>query len=292
MKHYDYLLGNSNKTFISTIRTDSVESDLEYLKTHDMACQDCNHETCLKVHPDKEVDFLDFYPNHPISYKINNFGFRSDDITELSVKDNYAFIGCSNTFGLGVPLDHLWSYQLNKFLGGNSFINLGTRGGNVEVMVYNFFSLVKNFGKPKGVFFDFSNLDRQTRFNGIGKNKHITMTYDKDISKKDLMVFSISTLIMALEQYCNEAQIPLIYSSWDPELTGVLDRLCDNGDLSSKHYFNQYDSKSIQGISSKKHPDISSSKYWERARDGHRSGIEHWVSYEMFKDKFEKSYGL
>ena len=286
------MLGDSNKIFISTIRTDTVESNLEHSKTHDMACQDCNHGLCYSVHPNKPVDFLDFYPNHPISYKINNFGFRSDDISEKTVKDNYVFIGCSNTFGLGVPVDHIWSYQLNNFLNGSSFINLGTRGGNVETMVYNFFSLVKYFGKPKGVFIDFSNLDRQTRFSGIGKNKHVTMTYDKDISKTDLMIFNAVTLIMSVEQYCKQAGIPLVYSSWDPEMSKVLDKMCKNDNLDSKHFFNQFDIKLLQNAASNNKPDISTSKYWEKSRDGHRNGLEHWVTYEMFKDKFKKSYGL
>jgi hypothetical protein len=292
MKQWDYLLGQNNKTFISLITTNTFESNLENSKEYDMACQDCNHETCLKLNPNKEVDFSDFYPNHPISYKINNFGFRSDDITAESVENNYAFIGCSNTFGLGVPVDHLWSYQLNSFLGGSSFINLGTRGGNVQVMAYNLFSLVRNFGNPKGIFIDFSNLNRQTEFNGIGKNKHITMTYDQNISNTDLMIFSASTLIMSIEGYCRQANIPLVYSSWDPEMAKVLERLCENGDLDTKNYFSQYDSKLIQKVGAKDQPEISSSKYWNKSRDGHRNGIEHWAVYEMFKDKFEKSYGL
>jgi hypothetical protein len=292
MKQWDYLLGQNNKTFISLITTNMFDHNLETSKEYDMACQDCNHSNCSEFNPKKTVDVFDFYPNHPISYKINNFGFRSDDITKESVKDNYVFIGCSNTFGLGVPVDHLWSYQLNSFLKGSSFINMGTRGGNVEVMAYNFFSLVKNFGNPKGVFIDFSNLNRQTEFNGIGKNKHISMTYDRNVANTDLMVFSTATLIMSIEEYCRQAQIPLICSSWDPEMAKVLDRLCDNGDLSSKHFFNQFDIKLLQSAASNNKPDISTSKYWEKSRDGHRNGLEHWVTYEMFKTKFEKSYGL
>lgn len=292
MKQWDELLGQNNNTFISLITTNTFDHNLEPHKEYDMACQDCNHSNCSEFNPNKTVDMSDFYPNHPISYKINNFGFRSDDITKESVKDNYVFIGCSNTFGLGVPLDHLWSYHLNSFLGGSSFINMGTRGGNVETTIYNFFSLVKNFGNPKGVFIDFSNLDRQTRFVGIGKNKHISMTYDKDISKSDLMIFSAINLIMSIEQYCDQLKIPLVYSSWDPEMSKTISKMCKSGKLYDRHFVDQFDNKSLQSIYSKNKPDMSTSKYWEKSRDGHISGLEQWVKYEMFKDKFEKSYGL
>ena len=91
---------------------------------------------------------LDYYPSDTkqfekfkkdITYRFNNQGFRADhDIDEVTGVQYdkaqgpiNAFIGCSNTMGIGVNLEETWCYHVNQRVGG-VMINLGQAGGAAE----------------------------------------------------------------------------------------------------------------------------------------------------------------
>ena len=88
---------------------------------------------------------LDYYPSDTknfetfkkdIKYRFNNQGFRADhDIDEnrgVAVDQPInAFIGCSNTMGIGVNLEETWCHHVNQRIGG-VMINLGQAGGAAE----------------------------------------------------------------------------------------------------------------------------------------------------------------
>jgi len=59
--------------------------------------------------------------NAPITYKFNNYGFRSN---EFSHDPNIMFLGCSHTCGIGIPVEHTWANIVSKTLGLKNF-NLG-----------------------------------------------------------------------------------------------------------------------------------------------------------------------
>ena len=88
---------------------------------------------------------LDYYPSDTkqfekfkkdITYRFNNHGFRADhDIDEVTGVQYdkaqgpiNAFIGCSNTMGIGVNLEETWCHHVNQRVGG-IMINLGQAGG-------------------------------------------------------------------------------------------------------------------------------------------------------------------
>jgi hypothetical protein len=59
-----------------------------------------------------------------IIYKFNSHGFRCD---EFSSEDSIMFLGCSNTMGMGLPLEDTWAYNVAKNLNLKS-VNLGIVG--------------------------------------------------------------------------------------------------------------------------------------------------------------------
>jgi len=77
-------------------------------------------------------------PENKISYNINKYGFRSDEFTEKECRESITFIGCSNTFGIGIPKEHTWTSILAKELNLKE-INLGIPGGSLDsaFRVYN-----------------------------------------------------------------------------------------------------------------------------------------------------------
>lgn len=47
-----------------------------------------------------------------IVYRYNSEGFRSDEFKDVSI----LYAGCSNTEGVGLPLEYVWSSQMNKLI--------------------------------------------------------------------------------------------------------------------------------------------------------------------------------
>jgi hypothetical protein len=64
--------------------------------------------------------------NAPITYKFNNYGFRSD---EFSHDPNIMFLGCSHTCGIGISVEHTWANIVSKTVGLKNF-NLGIGGSS------------------------------------------------------------------------------------------------------------------------------------------------------------------
>lgn len=65
----------------------------------------------------KDNNWID---NH-FTYKFNSHGFRCD---EFNTAPSIMFIGCSNTCGIGIPIESSWSYIVAKSM-GLQYVNLG-----------------------------------------------------------------------------------------------------------------------------------------------------------------------
>ena len=62
-----------------------------------------------------------------IVYEFNSFGYRCDELT----KSDLMFVGCSFTFGVGLPKQDVWSYLLAKEF-DQPYINLSYPGGSLS----------------------------------------------------------------------------------------------------------------------------------------------------------------
>jgi len=80
-------------------------------------------EELFKQNLDKNYNLLKEFGwlNYNISYKFNKDGFRSIDFCE---KDNVVFLGCSHTFGIGLPVEKTFPQLVCKKIGLECF-NLG-----------------------------------------------------------------------------------------------------------------------------------------------------------------------
>jgi len=97
----------------------------------------------------KEEPSIHYYALNPIQYKLNNCGFRTpDDFNSEEWGDVY--LGCSHTFGIGHHLKDVWSYKLNKVIGGK-FWNLGLGGTGVDTHFRLFLAFYKKL-KIRNVF--------------------------------------------------------------------------------------------------------------------------------------------
>lgn len=135
---------------------------------------------------------IQYYELNPIEYKLNNAGFRTpDDFNSDDVGNIY--LGCSHTFGIGHHLENVWSYKLNKILGGK-FWNLGIGATGVDSHFRLLFSFYKEL-KIKNIF-HYAPLYPRYEFIENGKPQwYIIANYNKNWESKfgNLMKESLLT---------------------------------------------------------------------------------------------------
>ena len=106
-----------------------------------------NHDSFYKTYANQTLDWLtmdteDLYKknlkenynllkingwlDHTFTYKFNSHGFRCD---EFSTASTIMFLGCSNTCGIGLPLDSIWPELVSKKLSMRC-ANLGIGGAS------------------------------------------------------------------------------------------------------------------------------------------------------------------
>lgn len=89
-------------------------------------------------------------------YTLNSNGFRSP---EFSGPVDLVALGCSQTFGMGVPDNGTWAAVLAKKLGG-SYVNISIPGASIGYIVDKFFQYISLYGAPKMVSFLMPGLER------------------------------------------------------------------------------------------------------------------------------------
>lgn len=90
-------------------------------------------EKHLRMYPDSE--HLNDYKDNPIEYKLNNYGFRTDD-DFFDGDTGTVYLGCSHTFGTGHHLKNVWSYKLHQRIGEGKFFNLSCGGTGIASHYY------------------------------------------------------------------------------------------------------------------------------------------------------------
>ena len=147
----------------------------------------------LEKYPTKD---LIYYRDNPLTYKLNNKGFRTpDDFTDKS-KGN-VFIGCSHTFGTGHYLENTWGYMLSQEIGGD-YLNLGVPGSSIAT---GFRLLRFWFNK-----FDIDNIfifyPHKFRFEFNWKRQHITlMPHHKNVLDLSPTLMSMYMSNLKAENY-------------------------------------------------------------------------------------------
>lgn len=71
----------------------------------------------------------EYWNNNPFKYTLNSWGHRCENI--IVSQDNIVFLGCSLTFGIGLPKEQTWTHQVAEALGKRE-VNLGVPGGSLD----------------------------------------------------------------------------------------------------------------------------------------------------------------
>jgi hypothetical protein len=179
-------------------------------------CYDC---TC---HGGPDNKNMELYDLDDIVYNINSLGYRSEEFSKEDAPNNFLYIGCSVTFGVGLPDDVIWPYFLNKKLNGEKIFNLGINGISTNVITYNIHKYIKQFGKPKAIFALYPNIHRTESFlddklSIIHFKEHAELEFGPNLKNKvDIAAFAFSQIntIKILADYLESIDIPFFWSSW------------------------------------------------------------------------------
>jgi len=104
------------------------------------------------------------YSPDDFNYKFNDYGFRCDNFNQES-DIPIVFLGCNHTEGTGLPMEHVWAYQLikkirNKTSKNIPYWNLAIGGASVDTLARHLYWF-NEIHKPKFVFALFPGLFRR-----------------------------------------------------------------------------------------------------------------------------------
>ena len=83
-----------------------------------------------------------------IEYYQNNYGYRDIKDIHLGKPNDILAIGCSQTFGVGIPYEYTWPVMVERQT-GMSTMSMGMCGASTEEIILNTITYLRLVGKPK-----------------------------------------------------------------------------------------------------------------------------------------------
>lgn len=197
------------------------------------------------------------------TYEINSLGFRG----RVDLSADVLAIGCSITFGIGVPEEGRWTNLLSNKM-NKSVMNLGNPGGSVETICRHIIQYCMNNKMPKEIFCLMPDLFRNMVVvdkefyksgweRGIGKEDHLELmfcnpvvkmekgivfmeikdkTYIEDsVSPHQLILDSVNYLYI-LESFCLTNNIKLYWTTWHRPSSAIINKLAKIEDFKLKNF--------------------------------------------------------
>jgi hypothetical protein len=245
---------------------------------------------------DKAIGFDDWFANHSQSQwfnvPLNSEGFRSDEFTNKHEGIHIIFSGDSNTFGMGLEKEEMWSYltyqEISKNVKTSGYFNLGSPGSSIMTCILNIFKYCKKYGNPDAIFI---NLTEIARFYDYIEelDSYSTVFYDGDNKKRVIRQIRkvVFDYYLMLEQYCKSNDIQLYSFTWDVEDNKDGLTFCTNNIMYLFDTF--YRTKGLvemwEDMISSLDENTIKSKYFQYARDGSHFGIgpNKWWANKMIQ---------
>jgi hypothetical protein len=115
-----------------------------------------SHEYFDNDHPNQWVKYTNPTSVVDVGYKLNSYGYRCDEF-DLQSELPIVFMGCSHTFGLGLPLEDTWAYKTISNIRAKTnktipYWNLARNGSSIDLQFWNLNKHIEQL-KPKFIFF-------------------------------------------------------------------------------------------------------------------------------------------
>jgi hypothetical protein len=250
-----------------------------------------------KDEKEKYEDTKDF------DYTLNSDLFRGKHFSTLSNEDyNVVALGCSYTFGFGLPEQYTWPSLLENSIKKNKpnvkMYNLGSPGLGVDSIINNFLTFVFKYGIPNAIFALLPDINRHILYHPDEK-KYIT--YSPSLSsvenkKRNKHLFNIIQAyrfedrayqainqIKMLELLCMGFGIKLFWHSWK----------IDDTELYKQINFNNYiNVEKLPEVPNESFTEIDEKfkQYLDYARDKVHPGITYSIyAAEMFLNAWRQN---
>ena len=164
-----------------------------------------------------------------ISYKFNSHGFRCEEFDSTS--NSLVALGCSWTFGVGLPIEETWPYIVGKNLNLTCY-NLGVGGGSHDTSFRFAFNWLEKI-KPKLVIFWNTPTQRvemltNTRSYNYSPNPEWLNNnpagpagvewYKHWVTTEDNGNLNKAKNVLAVHQLCNQLGIKFVWSENIPDI--------------------------------------------------------------------------
>jgi hypothetical protein len=272
-----------------------------------------SYKTSLTVLPTEGNDALD---DGRVVYNFNHDSFRSDDFIKNHTGKHILFSGCSNTEGVGSPLETIWSKgvynKLSKSNDLSGFFSLGKAGHGWQKIILNFMIYGEKYGFPDFFFVMLPNISRfwdwhpkEKRWYYVQSSplktqhlwgKHSEISSDPffihrkispETHRKDFIDFCFGWKMF--EKFCESKGVKMLWSSWDyPENANH-----EIFQKKSRTYINLNLEESVEFID-KVRPDGKFEIDDLERRDGHLGKLEHdyWMSKFLERINNDPSFEL
>lgn len=153
------------------------------------------------------------------SYKLNKSNFRSIEFHENT---EILALGCSHTFGVGVPIEFIWPTFVSNLTGIKDVVNLAITGSSVSLQVRLLANYINKYNAPKIVLCNFPDFNRYEMFDDFGRRK---MGSSNDANFEDFSKSLLSSYmqnlqaINFLESICKTNNIKLVWQCWSKHVS-------------------------------------------------------------------------
>lgn len=241
-----------------------------------------------------------------VIYSYNGQGFRADDFKETHDGMHILFSGCSQTEGVGSPIDTVWTKMLVDKIGKTNkvdgFYSIARAGQGWQKIIANYMVYVKRYGHPDYFFVMLPQIGRFWDWNTLEQRWYYVQRYptsdaksfnnwwnsqdeqDKDFfrdvpltlkeHRKMFIDFTVGWKLF--EEFCNSNNTKLLWASCD-----YLENLNYHRLPFSTSYVNLPFDELVEFIE-KNTIDGKTGKYDIYRRDGHMGILHHKYWYEKF----------
>ena len=201
----------------------------------------------------------DYLSHKNVSYVVNSDGYRSKELNDVA---DLMTLGCSHTFGSGLPEEKVWPSLLADKL-EMSLVNIAFAGDSAMGQVRKAFSYFRRYGNPKIIvcMFPLFRMEipvdkdllwpqklllgdgyRQPKLAKIEilpikKEKYVKLPYDPEkLLTMEVAFHYTHMMIYILEQYCKSNNIKFVWNIWQEPYDFVHEYITRFDDSSHKNY--------------------------------------------------------
>lgn len=189
----------------------------------------------MSIRPSGRTTMLN--DNRKIYYTYNSYGYRSEEFKDQKVLT----LGCSQTLGVGLPLEYTWPFLLSEKT-KMPYVSLASGGDSMQAQVIKAFQFFKEFYHPEYIFgvFPISRMEMPYVKDVFGVDKKPNIS-DKDkeyvqnifinnsklekfskmphsgdeVIPEEVPIFYNMMFIQMLDQYCKTNNIKFFWTAYN-----------------------------------------------------------------------------